>query len=1231
MTSSGDWLLCVDTGGTFTDCVARAPDGRSHRCKVLSNATLRATITEVLPDHKLRIKCSWNAPQHFLVGARLRDFRVTAYEATSRTIELDNEAALNFSVGESVEFSYFESAPLLAAHLVTGTPLLSPLPAMRLRLATTRGTNALLERKIGKVGWITNGGFTDVLDIGTQQRPDIFARQIVKPAQVHASSFGLNFRQDATGAALSRLDLNELESVMRAWKNEGIGSIAVSFLHSDLNPEPEKQVAEFFQHHGFKSVSASAELSAKAGFLNRSATAVTNAALAPILDAYFSEIETSVPRDHLEVMSSAGALMERSQFHAKDSLLSGPAGGVVGAAAIGQQCGEGPVITFDMGGTSTDVARIDGKFSYQFEHRVGDVKLMAPALRIETVAAGGGSICDFDGEKMRVGPHSAGAHPGPACYGAGGPLTITDINLLAKRMNASQFSLPVDRAAAEAALQKVLTEIRKSTGEMLSRDQLLEGFLQLADEIMAGAIRKISTLQGYDPASHTLIAFGGAGGQHACGIAARLGIQRVLCPADAGLLSAYGLSVSTKGNIVETQLALSLEPTNLAQIQAALETIQQKALAPLPVGSAVTQQLFSLRFQGQEFTLSVECRQPEDLEKTFLNEYRQCFGYLPPGAPGIELTGIKVIASSTSTERPAEFFIKKRQRQNNAFYPRDTLSAGDDLRGPAVVQDGFGSVFIAAGWSGVVGDRGTLRLEAGASHSADSTVSLIREQILAHQLADLVEDAGNQLQRTAISTNVKDRLDFSCALLDSSGYLIINAPHIPVHLGAMGICVREILKQFDLRDGDVIVTNHPGAGGSHLPDVTVVTPVFLGEVHPVCYVANRAHHAEIGGTHPGSMPPGAHCLEEEGVVISPMFLFREGSDCFAEMEKVLSEAKYPSRAVVENLADLRAQVAANRQAIRRLEALAVSPASLSGHFDSLKERTRKALAQRLPELQPAAAMQRLDDGTEIHVAIRKSAERICFDFTGTSPSHPGNFNATPAIVQSAILYCLRLLIHDDIRLNEGLMENVDVVLPECFLNPDFRPDPSGAPAVAAGNTETSQRLVDTLLLALGLQACSQGTMNNFVFGNQHCSYYETICGGTGAGNTHAGADAVHSHMTNTAITDIEIFERRYPVRVRTFAIRPESGGSGKFPGGNGVIREVEFLDDCDVSLLTQHRKERPYGLHGGQDGAPGKQTLIQESGQHQVLAHNAALRVSAGDRIRIETPGGGGWGDPIPH
>ena len=1260
------WHLWIDTGGTFTDCLALSPKGVLTRVKVLSSGRLRAQLQTTTQPNHYEIRSSWLSPEGFLEGAQISLLqapsdrcRVEQHDAGKQRIQLDHPLPIS-ERGALVEFIFGEEAPIVAARLATQTRFQAPLPKIEMRLATTKGTNALLERKGDKTAFFVTKGFRDLLLIGNQQRPSLFDLNIQKPLPLYSEVIEVEERLNQQGDVVRPIDLEALETTVARLSKEGFTSIAIAFLHAYRNPQNELALRDQLRKAGFDTISTSSELASLIKILPRAETTVANAYLAPLMNRYIASVSKSLENNRLHLMTSAGGLVPAESFRPKDSLLSGPAGGVVGASVTGLELGINQLIAFDMGGTSTDVSRFDHQFDYQFEHQVGAAQVMAPALRIKTVAAGGGSICGYSPQGLFVGPESAGASPGPACYGAGGPLTITDINLLLGRMDPEHFGIPTKIDAATQALEELLTEIGSQNNDPPSETKLLEGYLEIANERMADTIGEISLREGYDPSQYAMVAFGGAGGQHACSVAERLGIQQILFPRNAGLLSAHGLRHARQEQFAEAQILQRLNAfeSSLKQEVLQLDLIAKNKLVAVGVPEGqieITRRILQLRLSGQEATEEIEYQPNESVRRAFERRYNEVFGYETGDKP-IEIVSIHVTAGTVSsplniTPLPEERSEAKPDKHLRPIYgsdhieipvfKRDELKAQDQICGPAIVQDHYSTVFVEPHWEALVHPNETLVLSKSTREESSPPLQsqhgqLVEEELFTHRFENLVSEMGSQLERTAVSTNVKDRLDFSCALLDSHGDLIANAPHIPVHLGALGSCTRTLAKHFPLEANDVIVTNHPGFGGSHLPDVTVVSPVFDPNDQLVGYVANRAHHAELGGIRPGSMPPNAKNLEEEGVVIPPSYLVRKGVAQWPKIESLLTESRYPTRALDDNLADLRAQAAANLKGVHTLQSLCKDHGSdvIKIQMQLLKKRASIAATAALSKLQIAcpSVTERLDDGTPICIQATKEEDRLILDFSGTGALHPKNFNSNPAIVRSAVIYVIRLLVNQPFPLNEGLLEPVEIRLPRCFLNPDFPEATNECPAVVAGNVETSQRLVDTLLKVFGLAACSQGTMNNLIFGNERLSYYETIAGGAGAGPGFDGAHAVHTHMTNTGITDPEILERRYPVSLKRFSIRPDSGGKGNFTGGNGVIRELEFLETVQVSLITQHRLYAPYGCLGGNSGATGNQTIIRNDKSRETLPPTSSPTLNKGDRLLIETPGGGGWGcdDEVP-
>ena len=1227
----------VDTGGTFTDCRGQAEGEADARLvKVLSSGRLRVSVENWISPQvaKIRIPDNWNIGESFFTGFKVdaagSNALILRFDYTESTIHLSREVSRT----PSIDLFTGEEAPVIGARLLTGTGLDAAFPELEFRLATTRGTNALLERKGARQALFITKGFRDLLTIRDQRRPDLFALRHERPPALAEAVIEVTERIAADGTVLEDLTRDEnWNREVRRILDSGIRVAAVSLLHAWRNDTHETALRDHLLQLGFEHVSISSELAPLIKLLPRTETAVINACLHPVMQSFLDHISERVGAENrLLTMTSAGGLEPTATYTPKDSLLSGPAGGVAGAAAVAKNLGYDRILTFDMGGTSTDVARYDYGFLYQFEQVVGDARLLSPALKIETVASGGGSICQWKNGSLRVGPESAGADPGPACYGRGGPLTITDVNLLLGRIDPDNFGIPLTKknfADAKAAALALQEDAGLGSSEI--EEEFLTGLIEIAVEQMADAIRTISIRDGADPTAFALLAFGGAGPLHACDIAERLGMPTVIVPAEAGLLSAYGLDQANVERFVERQINLTVDDPALDSIFHEADTGAEQLLHESGFEGTVERRIIEARLSGQDSTLTFDLNSPDKITETFHENYGNTFGYSPPREREVEIVSYRAIASTPRTQpcspgNPTGFSAGPDTVTSEKFLDRNSLTEQQSISGPVTIQDPFSTFHLKSGWVTTVATDGSLvakRVEKETGR-AKRPVEIERE-LFRHRFDHLVEEMGTMLQRSAISTNVKERADFSCALLDGDGELITSAPHIPVHLGALGMCVRMVRDKIDFKRGDTVVTNHPAVGGSHLPDVTLITPVFSDGDKPVAYIANRAHHAEIGGITPGSMPPGAKSLAEEGVVIPPTLLIDGGQDRFSEIEETLTKAPFPTRNVSDNLADLNAQLASNRRGLSLLESLIAEHGCniVCDHMRSLKTQSLDALNNHIDTIgfQNGEATEQLDDGTPISVRIERGSEKLLIDFTGTAESHPSNLHATPAIVQSAILYVLRLWTQSEVPLNEGMLESVEIVLPTCFLHPAFSEDPNESPAVVGGNVETSQRVVDCLIRALGIQAGSQGTMNNFLFGDESFGYYETICGGSGAGEGYDGTSGIHTHMTNTSITDPEILESRYPVRLREFSIRHGSGGAGKWRGGDGVVRELEFLAPLQISLLTQHRKEKPFGIDGGSPGKCGRQFLNGKE-----LPGITSFEAKAGDILRIETPGGGGSG-----
>jgi 5-oxoprolinase (ATP-hydrolysing) len=1282
------WRIFVDTGGTFTDCLALAPDGAVRRAKVLSSGSLRAAVAAVDSPTAVVLTAPWLERPGFAVGATLACRGARARVAAVEPIDHQTaRATLDAPIpamapGDTAELSTGEEAPILAARMVTGAPAGEPLPPTHLRLATTRGTNALLERRGAPTAFFVTEGFADLLLIGDQTRPDLFTLRVRRPRPLHDRVVEVRERLDHSGGVLTAPDLDGLRSRARAVLDAGVRIAAVALMHSWREPAHERAVRDTLLGLGFEHVSASSDLGSIIGFLPRAETAVVNAYLAPVIDRYLDAVQRplqqeghqrgglSGPRSSLLVMTSAGALVDRAGFAPKDSLLSGPAGGVVGATEAGRRAGFPRVITFDMGGTSTDCARSQGIPERVYQTRVGDARIVAPCVAVETVAAGGGSVCSVDRGALRVGPESAGAEPGPACYGRGGPLTITDCNLLLGRLDPTHFAVPLDRPAAEARAHEALAQARglvaAGSAEALTLESLLTGFLAIADQRMAEAVRRITIRRGHDPAEHALVAFGGAGPQHACAIADALDIDHIVVPPDAGLLSAFGLSVSTLERVVDEQVLAPLDG-ELPTLAKRLDALEASARAPWSddAGHAVTTRSVELRYQGQDDILELDARDGPTLTARFERRYREIFSYTPADTP-LELVTARVTASlppqpdrgvgqadrtaAGESQRvrgagfpgrgaprppgdPPDACVFTHGWQHAPIHARQSLRPGEPIPGPALITEAHSTTYLAPGWRATLDDGGSLLLSRDARADAPRVAhrsEAVEVELAAGKLTAIAEEMGERLKRTAISTNVKQRRDFSCAILDADGRLVVNAPHVPVHLGSMGVCVRAVR---DLLGPDLghatIVTNHPAFGGSHLPDVTVIEPVHDDAGNLLGYTAARAHHAEIGGIAPGSMAPDATRLVDEGVVIPPTALPIALPIDWAAVRALFTAGPYPSRDPETNCRDLAAAIHAVRAGANGLRALAASlgPDRFGAVGRTIQTRAESRLRAALARL-PDGVYQHAEPvlgGGPIAVRITIAGDEASIDFTGSGPVHPRCLNATPAIVTSAVIYLLRLLIDENLPLNEGLLGPVSLVIPEGLLNPPFPADPALCPAVAGGNVEISQLVVEAMLTALGLAAQGQGTMNNTVLGNESFGFYETLGGGAGAGPDFSGESSIHTHMTNTALTDPEIVEQRHPIRIESCVIRRGSGGAGERTGGDGMIRRYRFLSPACVGLLTG-RASPPRGAQGGKSGDFGEAKLVLPDGREIILGE-ITHRVPAGTLLEVATPGGGGFGE----
>ncbi len=1266
------WEFWIDVGGTFTDCLARKPDGTILSFKTLSSGVTKGQVTGWENDTAFFDPLRENDPPSFWCGYTIRfldvsgnplfESQIIEFDVTGR-LTIADQIPATVNLAASYELFSHEEAPLVAIRYLLQLGLYDEIPEITVKLGTTRGTNALLTRTGANTAFVTTCGMADILLIGNQDRPKLFALDIKKPTPLFTRVLEVDERLSANGEVLSPLNEQRIRVDLEQIRNEGIESIAICLLHSYMNPEHELIVEQIARDVGFTEISTSSRLSPTIKIVSRGDTTVMDAYLNPILRQYIQSLQSPLKNGSLKVMTSAGGLVDAANFVGKDSILSGPAGGVNGFAQAAKQAGFTRSFGFDMGGTSTDVSRYDGEFEYEYETEKAGVRIVSPMLAIETVAAGGGSICGFDGVKLFVGPNSAGADPGPACYGKGGPLTVTDMNLHLGRIISGQFPFPLDDKMVARKLATLCEEITNSPlGKQYTTHELAEGFLEIANETMARAIRRISVAKGYDPADYILVTFGGAGAQHACAISRLLGISQTLIHPCSGILSAYGIGQADVRRFASQTI---LEPFNvemLEQLNTDFSDLESQVfndvLAEGVPDDAIQSPNRSLdiRYQGAESTITILQPDDGDYRTAFERKHQQYFGYLHTDRPlEIVTLRVEVVGRMPQTSVPAQtrcpgepepFGTSNVWFGGNSYetplFRREQLGPGNTIHGPSILCEATSTIVVEPGFSAQVTASGDVILtdsvgdrQPNAELQKNDDVDPVMLEIFNNLFASIAEQMGETLQRTSISINVKERLDFSCALFESNGDLVVNAPHIPVHLGAMSETVKHILRDNpDIRPGDVFVTNDPYRGGSHLPDITVVTPVHDEHSGELLFVtASRAHHAEIGGIVPGSMPPFSRNLAEEGVIIRNFKLVGEGRLRIEELKTRLASGPYPSRSISDNLADIAAQVAANQIGVRLLKELIgrYSLPVVQAYMRHIQKAAAEKMRMALQSLEDGryTFSDYLDDEAEICVQIDIQNESATVDFSDTSGVLSSNLNANHAIVTAAVLYVFRCLIDEEIPLNSGVLEPVTIHVPESMLNPPERERPEDCAAMAGGNVETSQRIVDVLLGALGMAAASQGTMNNLTFGNDSFGYYETICGGSGATKAADGADAVHTHMTNTRLTDVEVIEHRYPVRVREFRIRKGSGGAGQHCGGDGIVRRLEFLKPLKVSMLTERRGQfSPYGLTGGRPGQTGVNTMLKAmTGEHQNMGGKFQLDAHSGDQLIIETPGGGGFGD----
>ncbi len=1281
------WEFWIDVGGTFTDCIARSPDGKLNSLKTLSSGITKGVLEEINSGKSFRDSSYQETKPDFWKdysinflnedGESIFSTLITSSKANILT--LSDNLPEHIKPGTRYEIHSSEEAPVFSIRKILNLCLNENIPAVSVKLVTTKGTNALLTRTGCRTAFVTTKGFKDVLLIGNQVRPSLFDLEIKKPAPLFEQAIEIEERISSDGTILVPVSVEKAREKFRKLKEFGIESVAICFLHSFENPVHEQQVKQIAIDVGFTNVSVSSELSPLIKMVSRGDTTVVDAYLNPILSDYMNQIHASINQNahnseetdsSLKLMTSAGGLVDHKYFKGKDSILSGPAGGVIGYSRISEQAGFKKAIGFDMGGTSTDVSRYNGEYEYEFETEKAGVRIVSPMLSIETVAAGGGSICGFDGVKLFVGPQSAGADPGPACYGRGGPLTVTDLNFYLGKIISDQFPFQLDQSSVEKHLQNICDEIEQSPlGKSYSPIKLAEGFLEIANVNIVRAIRKISVSKGYDPSEYVLVTFGGAGAQHSCSIARSLGMKKILIHPFAGVLSAYGMGLADVRRFAEKNILKVLDKHNLEKLKFVFDNLFEKALSEVRSEKMKFQKIckpvksLELRYQGTESVIQIHEPADGNYVSVFENQHLQEYGYIHSEKP-IEIVTARVeVVGKVPHVVPETKKIIKRQPVSGNFqnvwfnhqehrtpvFFREELHPGDEITGPAIICEKTSTIVIDPDFQCLVTERNEIVLTQIELTNAEKTnaekktkqelsekVDPVQLEIFNNLFASIAEQMGTTLQKTSFSTNIKERLDFSCALFSPVGDLVVNAPHIPVHLGAMSETVKSILKEnSSIEEGDVFVTNDPYRGGSHLPDITVVTPVHDTETGKLIFLtASRAHHSEIGGIVPGSMPPFSRNLLEEGILIRNFKMVSKETTYEKKLSELLLSGPYPSRAVHENLSDISAQIAANAIGVQQIKlmirkySLPVVQAYMNYIQRAATEKMKQALLK-IPDGQYSFT-DHLDDGSPVSVCVRIQGNQAEVDFSGTGPVLSSNLNANHAIVKAAVLYVFRCLIKEEIPLNSGVLEPVKIILPECLLNPPEKESAEKCAAMVGGNVETSQRVVDVLLGALGMAAASQGTMNNLSFGDDTFGYYETICGGSGATRNSDGADAVHTHMTNTRLTDIEILERRYPVRVQEFSIRQNSGGNGEHHGGDGIIRELEFLKSIQVAMLSERReKYAPFGLEGGNPSELGENSLIKSGeSDSEDLGGKFSIQVEAGDILRIQTPGGGGFGSP---
>jgi len=1196
------WQFWIDRGGTFTDVVALHPDGGLTTKKLLSDN-----------------------PEHYVDAA-----------------------------AEGIRRLISESGS-------------DPVAVAAIKMGTTVATNALLERQGESTVLVVTTGFADALAIGYQNRPDIFALNIVRPKPLYDQVVEAKERIDSGGATIMELNEPDLRADLQRCRDEGLTSVAICFVHGYRFPDHEIRAARIATELGFAQVSVSHTVEPLIKFVSRGETTLADAYLTPVLDRYISgfrrQLANVVSPERLLFMQSNGGLTLAENFRGKNSVLSGPAAGVVGMVETASKAGFDRLIGFDMGGTSTDVSAWSGEYERSYDSEVAGVKLRAPMMKIHTIAAGGGSLLHYQDGRFQVGPDSAGANPGPACYRRGGPLTITDANVLLGRIPADHFPRifgpNADQGIDVDIVRQRFDDLPQQIDDMTA-EQIADGFLTIATENMANAIRKITIERGEDVRDFVLCCFGGAGGQHACSVAESLGMTQVWLHPMAGVLSAYGMGLSNIRVEQQKTVEVIFNEYEISRLKPAIDDLRDRCDASLaaqqvPARNRQLRIYLGLRISGSDTIVDVICASAEEMITSFSANYRSRFGteadvtQLLIATLRVAGTGVERVFDDPAIRalpRPTPIDTTRmwvnNQWQDVPVFLRSTLGAGSKVIGPATIVEANSTTVIDLGWFGIVNDKGHLQLQISRqrkpgqspiharrdSRQDNAPPDPVRLELFNRLFMHIAEQMGTVLQKTALSVNIRERLDFSCALFDAEGRLVSNAPHMPVHLGSMGESVRSVMAATagKIKAGDAIMLNSPYNGGTHLPDITVVTPWFTDSAEPEFFLASRAHHADIGGITPGSMPSESRHIDDEGVLIDIFWLVREGKMQKEAVVRLFDNAKHPPRNIPQNLADLNAQLAANQQGIRQLE-MAIERHGLGtvrNYLRFVRENAATSVRRLLDSLNDGEFVYELDSGEVIQVRIHvdHDCREAHIDFAGTSPQSDSNFNAPEAVTRAAVLYVFRSLIREDIPMNEGCLEPLKISIPR-----DSMLSPSYPAAVVAGNVETSQCVTDCLYGALGALAASQGTMNNFTFGNNEVQYYETICGGAGAGPGFCGADAVHTHMTNSRLTDPEVLERNFPVIVDSFSIRRNSGGNGKWRGGDGAIRKLRFTEPVEAAILSNRRRVAPFGIEGGGDSKTGINQIVRANGNVEKLTGTATVRLDKDDTFVIKTPGGGGFGE----